>query len=194
MAMAPTNPVPPLSRPITWSRVVMRDACAALLHALPVHTFDVLEISGKKWSDFGFGRYQTADFPAFDLCKEALPETFDLIIAEQVFEHLLYPYRAGRHVLQMLKPGGYFLISTPFLVRVHAMPIDCTRWTELGLKHFLEECGFPLETIQTGSWGNRDCIIANFDDWVMYDPAQHDLRNEPDFPYHVWALAQGGPR
>lgn len=190
MAMDPAAP-PHLSvRPITWSRVVMRDACAAMLQVLPFERFEVLEISGRKWSDFGFQHYQTVDFPAFDICQEALPHTFDLIIAEQVFEHLRYPYRAGRNVLQMLKPGGYFLISTPFLVKVHHMPIDCTRWTELGLKYFLEECGFPLETIQTGSWGNRDCIIANFDEWVMYDPARHDLRDEPDFPYHVWALAQ----
>ncbi|WAS91500.1 hypothetical protein [Nannocystis punicea] len=84
-------------------------------------------------------------------------------------------------------------MSVPFLVKVHRYPVDCTRWTELGLKHFLHECGFPLAPIRTGSWGNRACVAANFDDWVVYDPAIHDLTDEPDFPYHVWALARREP-
>lgn len=180
----------PSVSPITWSRVVMKEACTQLLNALPCAEYSTLEISGHKWRTFGFKHYQTADYPDFDLCREVLPERFDLIIAEQVFEHLRYPYRAGRHVLEMLKPGGYFLISVPFLVKVHEIPIDCTRWTELGLKHFLEECGFPLDDIVTGSWGNRACIIANFEDWIMYNPPEHPLHNEPEFPYHVWALAR----
>lgn len=171
----------------------MNHACADLLHALPCATFDAFEISGRGWRDFGFASYRTADFPDFDICAVPLDETFDLIIAEQVFEHLLYPYRAGRNVYEMLRPGGWFLVSVPFLVKVHDYPIDCTRWTELGLKHFLHECGFPLESICTGSWGNRACIAANFAGWVVYDPATHDLSNEPEFPYHVWALARRNP-
>lgn len=168
----------------------MNQACRALVRDLPYTRFNTLEISGRKWQDMGFGRYSSVAWPDFDLCHQTLDERFDLIIAEQVFEHLLYPYRAGRHVLEMLQPGGYFLISVPFLVKIHDFPIDCTRWTELGLKHFLEECGFPLASIVTGAWGNRACIVANFDDWVMYEPDKHDLTHEPDFPYHVWALAQ----
>lgn len=168
----------------------MNRACADLLRTLPCTTFDALEISGRFWREFGFASYRTAEFPDFDLCAAPLAETFDLIIAEQVFEHLLYPYRAGRNVIEMLRPGGWFLVSVPFLVKVHDYPIDCTRWTELGLKHFLHECGFSLASIRTGSWGNRACIAANFAGWVVYDPATHDLTNEPEFPYHVWALAR----
>lgn len=168
----------------------MNQSCREWLQALPYTHFDALEIAGRTFATFGFARYQTADYPAYDVCAGPLEQTFDLIIAEQVFEHLLYPYRAGRHVHDMLRPGGWFLISVPFLVKVHGYPIDCTRWTELGLKHFLHECGFPLASIKTASWGNRDCIVANFTKWVVYEPSLHDLTNEPDFPYHVWALAQ----
>ena len=64
-------------------------------------------------------------------------ESFDLIIAEQVFEHLKWPYRAAKNVYRMLRPGGSFLITTPFLVRCHEMPDDCTRWTDTELKNFL---------------------------------------------------------
>ena len=90
----------------------------------------------------------------------------------------------------MLRAGGYFLVSTPFLVRIHDYPVDCTRWTEIGLKYFLAECGFALDGIQTGSWGNRACVKANFGGWVRYRRRLHNLKNEPDVPYHVWALAR----
>lgn len=185
------TPISP--RPTTWSRVVMNQACAALVRGLPHEQLDALEISGRHWQGFGFAGYRSASYPDYDVCAGPLAERFDLVIAEQVFEHLLYPYRAGRHVHAMLRPGGHFLVSVPFLVKVHDFPVDCTRWTELGLRHFLEECGFPLASIRTGSWGNRACIVANFEDWVMHDPAAHDLTNEPEFPYHVWALARRDP-
>ena len=173
-----------------WSRVVMRRECYHIIEELPLQELRALEISGNYFNKVSFKEYKTIQYPEYDICASSLPEEFDLIIAEQVFEHLLWPYRAGKNVYQMLKPGGYFLISTPFLVRIHNYPIDCTRWTELGLKYFLDECGFPLEKIKTSSWGNQACIKANFTGWVRYRRRIHSLINEPDFPYHVWALAQ----
>ncbi len=91
-----------------------------------------------------------------------LAERFDLIIADQVFEHLVAPYAAARNVHRMLKPGGHFMIMTPFMIRIHEVPIDCTRWTELSMKHFLVECGFDGASIRTASWGNTDAVKANF--------------------------------
>ena len=55
------------------------------------------------------GTYRSVDFPDYDLCAGALDEKFDIIIVEQVFEHLLWPYRAARNVFQMLNPNGALL-------------------------------------------------------------------------------------
>jgi SAM-dependent methyltransferase len=149
-----------------------------------------LEISGSHWANAGFASFRSVEYPNFDICSQRLPDTFDMIIAEQVFEHLLWPYRAGRNVFAMLRPGGYFLITTPFLYRVHEFPVDCSRWTELGLKYFLAECGFQLECIRAASWGNRQCVKAFLRDYIMYRPLVHSLKNEPGFPIVVWAIAQ----
>jgi SAM-dependent methyltransferase len=173
-----------------WSRVVMRRDCYHIIEELPFQQLRALEISGDHFNKVSFKEYKSIRYPEYDICASPLAEKFDLIIAEQVFEHLLWPYRAGKHVYQMLNSGGYFLISTPFLVRIHNYPIDCTRWTEIGLKYFLAECGFPLEKIKTSSWGNQACIKANFHEWVRFRHRIHSLDNEPDFPYHVWAFAQ----
>jgi SAM-dependent methyltransferase len=176
---------------VHWARVVMNRTTRGLVESLQPEKLSVLEISGNAWGRLGiFKEYKAVAYPDYDVSVSTLPQTFDLIIAEQVFEHLLWPYRAGRNVYQMINPGGYFLVTTPFLLRIHNHPFDCTRWTETGIKHLLAECGFPLEKIHTGSWGNRACIRANFRRWVPYKSRLHSLHNEPEFPVVVWALAQ----
>ncbi len=179
-----------------WFRIVMDDETKKLVDALPVNEMDALEISGGEWGQKGieFQSFKAVFWPEYDVCEGPLDETFDIIFAEQIFEHLLWPYRAGKHVYEMLNPGGYFLVTTPFLVRLHPNPHDCSRWTETGLQYFLAECGFPLDNIVTGSWGNRKCMNANFwttrRHWPKYQKRFHSLENEEGFPVAVWALAK----
>src|SRR5271169_988033 len=101
-----------------WLRVVMYRRCFEFIRGIRPGTLDVLEISGgPQWRRaLNFGSYTSTQFPEFDICSEALDREFDLIIADQVFEHLPWPMRAGRNVYKMLRPGGYFIIATPFLV------------------------------------------------------------------------------
>lgn len=175
-----------------WSRVVVRRAMREWIAELEPQRLRVLEISGEYWRRTPFAAYTSVRYPTYDLCAEPLNERFDLIIADQVFEHLLWPYRAGKNAHTMLDPGGHLLIATPFLVRIHNEPTDCSRWTETGLRHFLAECGFPIEQIRTGSWGNRAIVRAHLkpEGWVRYRRRLHPLYNEPTFPYHVWAIAR----
>jgi len=174
-----------------WTRIVPNREIRKFIDGLSPGDLKTLEISGATWGrKVSFKSYRSVHFPDFDICQSSLDETFDLIIAEHVFEHLLWPYRAGRNIYKMLNPGGWFLVETPFLVRVHNVPVDCSRWTETGLKHFLAECGFNVGQIQTGSWGNRACVKANFSKWAVYQPWLHSLKNEPNFPITIWALAR----
>jgi SAM-dependent methyltransferase len=174
-----------------WARVVMDRETDKLVRGLLKAPLDVLEISGDKWRSFPFASYRNASYPDYDVCREPLVlEGFDLIIAEQVLEHVLWPYRAVRHVWQMLRPGGFFLVTTPFMLRIHDYPVDCSRWTPTGLRHLLAEGGFPLEHIHADAWGNRACVRANLLRWRRWTPWLHSLRNEPDYPVVVWALAK----
>lgn len=164
-----------------------------IIESLDNSQLNVLEISGNNWANYPFKSYTSWHFPEFDICAE-LPDIhhkkYDLIIVEQVFEHLAYPQVAVRNIYKILKKNGYFLISTPFLIRRHDFPIDCTRWTALGLNFFLIEAGFEALNIKTNSWGNKSCLIANLDIWVIYNKYLHTLKNEPKFPVVVWGLAQ----
>lgn len=174
-----------------WVRVIMYQRCFEFIRQLGPETLDVMEISGgPQWiREFEFRSYTNLDFPSFDICSETVDKQFDLIIADQIFEHLRWPYRAGRNAFSMLKPGGHFVIVTPFLIRVHKVPIDCSRWTEDGLSYLLQECGFPAHEIRTDSWGNRACVKGNFSNWKK-GGFFRSLTNEPDFPVMVWAFAR----
>jgi hypothetical protein len=178
-----------------WARVVLNREVRAVVRSLRPEGLDALEISGNFWKspEWPFRSYTSVSWPEYDVCARTLGEAaFDLILAEQVFEHLLWPYRAARNVYAMLRPGGYFLISTPFLLKIHLCPVDCSRWTETGLQYLLAEAGFTLDAIKTGSWGNRACVVANFSRWEVFNSTRHSLENEADFPIVVWALARKG--
>ncbi len=178
-----------------WSRIQMYETLFRQVRELNPEGLSSLEISSggstSPWRQLGFAAYKDVDYPDFDICHDVLNEQFDVIIADQVFEHLLWPHRAARHVYAMLKPGGRFIVTTPFLIRYHPCPIDCSRWTETGLKHLLAEAGFQLGDIETGSWGNKACVLANLHppDWAAFGWGR-SLANDTDFPVVVWAIAQ----
>lgn len=177
------------SRP-QWVRYVMDAATAARVQQMPYRDYSALEISGNKWACFGFRKYRTVDYDEYDVCSGVLPETYDIIIIEQVLEHVLWPQRAVKNLFSMVAPQGYLLVTTPFMVGVHHAPIDCSRWTELGMKQLLCEAGFSADAISTGGWGNRQCIKASFRRVPRYHPLWHSLENEPKFPQVIWAFAQ----
>src|SRR4051794_10282400 len=71
-----------------WTRRVPDIEVRKLVAALDPASLSVLEISGRVWAEYGFREYERVEFPAFDLCADVLPRSFDLVIAEHVFEHL----------------------------------------------------------------------------------------------------------
>lgn len=179
-----------MGKPADWVRIVMNRETENWLRDLDTANMDALEISGHKWQRFDFRSYRNSEYPALDICENKPDGMYGIIIAEQVWEHLKYPYRATRNVLESLTPGGYFLVTLPFLIRCHPHPIDCSRWTATGLKYFFEECGFDPASIRTDQWGNRDALVANLNAWTRFDEDHHSLENEVDFPVAVWGLAR----
>ncbi len=172
-----------------WARVVCIEDWKRFLAALPVASLSALEISPGEvshWRNAGFASYQAVQFPDFDITREVLPGCFDVIVAEHVFEHLRDPHAAARNVHSMLADQGVFLITTPFLIRVHGYPDDFTRWTPSGLHAFLQDCRF---TAEVKAWGNRRAVAENLRRWPAYGWGR-SLRNEPDFPLVVWAYAR----
>ena len=122
--------------------------------------------------------------------QEHLALFLNIFVLEHVLEHVTEPCRTIQNVFKLLNPSGYILITTPFLVKIHNAPQDCTRWTPIGLRNLLINEGFDKNNMVTGQWGNKSCIKANFKHWVKYNPLFHSLKNEEMFPAVVWCLAR----
>ncbi|MCZ0810745.1 MAG: methyltransferase domain-containing protein [Pseudomonadota bacterium] len=180
------------------NRVVMQRSSRQWLEALPLAEMDAAEVSGKFGMRFTFRSYNRFRFPKYDICegpyrgKDGEVARFDLVLANQVWEHLDRPYAATRNVLEMLRPGGYFWVAVPFYIPYHGDPVDCSRWSARGLKNLLIEAGFEEDAIRAQQWGNRSAAMRNFETpWPPpYERGRDVLTNEPDFPICSWALAQ----
>lgn len=184
---------------VSLNRVVMQSSSRRMIHALGPEALDAAEISGKWGARFPFKSYAQFRYPEYDICEglflergSGAPVAFDLILANQVWEHLDRPYAATRHVYAMLRPGGFFWLAVPFVAPLHAAPQDCSRWSARGLANLLIEGGFDAEAIHAEQWGNRQAALRNFEEaWPpKHDPEVDDLKNDPDMPISAWALAQ----
>jgi SAM-dependent methyltransferase len=178
---------------VHWCRVVMNRECDALIDALDTGSRTCLEISGQssRWANRQWASYAATAYPEYDVCDKPLPGEWDVVIAEQVLEHLADPQKALDNIYAMLRSGGVALITTPFLIKFHAFPKDYSRWTEDGMREELKRSKFSQVTV--GSWGNRECLLAdmtNDENWTYYRARRHSLRNDPRFPIVVWAFAQ----
>jgi SAM-dependent methyltransferase len=175
-----------------WQRIVMNDAIGAQITSLGPERLRAAEISGDTHAARNWKDYTSLSYPAFDICAPIEnPASFDVVICEQVLEHVPDPCLAARNLRELCVPGGHVIVSTPFLIRVHEMALihdmrDYWRFTPRGLQTLLERADLVVDKVD--SWGNRDCVVGNFDAWPGFRWWQ-SLRNEPDLPVQVWAFA-----
>ena len=177
-----------------WQRVVLNAAVDRHLRSLDPPRRSAVEISGDAHARRPWRRYESLQYPEFDLCAPlGTPAAFDIVICEQVLEHVPDPCAAAENLRRLCAPGGHVVVSTPFLIRVHELwgMQDYWRFTPRGLRTLLERAGLRVETVAT--WGNRRCIAGNLDRWPAHR-RWHSLRDEPDMPVQVWAFARNhGP-
>ncbi len=174
-----------------WQRVVLNRSVTAHLLSLEPSRRDAAEISGDAQAAHGWRSFTSLNYPEFDLCASLMTaERFDVVICEQVLEHVIDPVAAAVNLRGLCRPGGHVVVSTPFLIRIHELPMfgmrDYWRFTPHGLQRLLEGAGLVVDSIRW--WGNRRCVNANFARWPAYRRWQ-SLRNEPDIPVQVWAFA-----
>jgi SAM-dependent methyltransferase len=64
-------------------------------------------------------------------------ESFDAVFLMEVLEHVPAPDLAISEIHRVLAPGGWLVLSTPFVFEIHEAPHDYFRFTEHGLRHLL---------------------------------------------------------
>lgn len=68
--------------------------------------------------------------------------SFDVVISTEVLEHVPDPDLYLMEVKRVLKPGGMFFFTVPFLMSLHEVPHDYYRYTPFALEKIFGRVGF----------------------------------------------------
>jgi SAM-dependent methyltransferase len=98
------------------------------------------------------------DYPQVDIqnMSDYVNNVWDILVVDQVLEHVQRPWLAAEEIYRVLKPGGYAIVNTPYLHPIHLCPLDCWRISPDGYKVLFPAERF--ETVGNGMWGNRNII------------------------------------
>lgn len=116
--------------------------------------------------------------PGVDLVADAhdlhmvADNTVDLVISISTLEHVRYPNKVVSEIYRILKPGGIFYVSVPFIFNFHSDPHDNYRWTEDGVRIMCEH----FECIESGY--NRGPASAMTQLLVHFNALLFSFRNK----------------
>jgi len=102
--------------------------------------------------------------------------SFDCAFGTEVLEHCPNPEVILKEVNRVLKPGGVFFFTVPFLWNLHETPHDEYRYTPFALKRHLENSGFSsIEINATGGWHASMAQMLGL--WVRRSQISQKKRN-----------------
>lgn len=106
------------------------------------------------YTDVAFGRHVSCICDAHDL--PFADNSFDMIIATAVLEHVADPGRCVAEFVRTLRPNGFVYAMTPFLQPVHMRAHDFTRFTYLGHRRLFRH----FDDIQSGIFAGPATVLA----------------------------------
>jgi len=85
-------------------------------------------------------------------------DSFEVVISTEVLEHVPNPELYLAEVKRVLKPGGLFFFTVPFLMSLHEVPNDYYRYTPFSLEIIFKKAGF--ESISIKPMGGYNAALA----------------------------------
>jgi SAM-dependent methyltransferase len=169
--------------PIHLTRFYMYHHLESVLSKLSVHGH-VLSISGRgpivDMLGTRIAHVEETEYPEVDI--QALPymdSSFDVVISDQVLEHVFSPAQAVKESVRVVRPDGLIIHTTCFMNPIHLYPLDLWRFSPTALAHLAGNA----KVIEAGGWGNRSALL-----FVLMDVGHHLIPVHPDHPLHRIAL------
>lgn len=75
--------------------------------------------------------------------------SLDLVISQEVLEHIEDPWETVSEVQRILRPGGIFYCQVPFMIGFHPGPSDYWRFTRQGLEQMFTSENWQIAELQT---------------------------------------------
>jgi len=158
--------VPAMQRAASFATGTCVDIGCGLRRYEPIYRTKVSAYIGLDWP-------QNLDRARPDVMADAqqVPLTdqcADTVLATELMEHLPDPAIFLREVTRILRPGGVFIFSVPFLEPLHEEPRDYLRFTPYSLGRLMQQWGFVIETLeQRGGWWS--VVLGSFINQAIYD-------------------------
>jgi len=113
----------------------------------------------------GLDRAGPLSVPTHVGSAESLPfkdESFDVVLATQVYEHLPEPEIAIAEAVRVLSPGGRLIITVPGVWPTHEAPHDYWRFTRFGLLALVERSSLSCQELRPlgGTWATIGQMVA----------------------------------
>jgi SAM-dependent methyltransferase len=100
--------------------------------------------------------------------KTTLPDNYaDIILSNQVLEHVDTPPGYLQEALRILKPGGVIILTTHGYWFYHPTPNDYWRWTSTGLRKIIEAESFEVVSFN-GILGLSASGMQLFQDGILF--------------------------
>ncbi len=116
---------------------------------------------------------KAVEYPEWDLERvyQAHDGEYDVVVADQVLEHVERPWLAADEIRRITATGGLAVVCTPFLHPIHPNPLDCWRIAPDGYKVLFPESVW--EWVTFGMWGTREIL-----DWILRHPMSRGMTGD----------------
>jgi len=138
------------------------------------------------------------DYPEVDMQKLPFEERrFDVVISDQVIEHLEDPKEAIKESYRVLNNGAIAIHSSCFINYIHRCPKDFWRFSPDALRYLCQDFS---EILYCEGWGNRVAILLCFLGerfrFMRIPEIKWSIRrliatyNEEGYPIVTWVVAK----
>ncbi len=152
----------------------------------------VLDIGGSRKSGYqelvgGEHTWTVANYgdmhPGEDLnfnAEEKFPledKSYDNVVTMNVIEHIFDTHNLFAEVARVIKPGGLFVSSVPYMHHIHGSPDDYVRYTESAYRKFAERYGFEIVEIKILGYGLFSLMYQNVGGWFYFSFLKLIMKN-----------------
>lgn len=130
----------------------VRRALGEALSTLPADGFGLNVGAGRTRIDPRVRNLDIFAGPNIDYVGRAeeipLPDgSVDLVITQEVLEHVADPFKAIQEIGRVLKPGGTLYVQLPFVIGYHPGPTDFWRFTREGIVRLVQSAGLECREV-----------------------------------------------
>lgn len=196
-----------------WVRAVyygrMKSICGELFTDEPPSVLQIVEYTEEAGAipqiitEFATVHLTLAPYPEYDIQAAQFPDDeFDVVVADQVLEHIPHVMKAVKECVRITKVGGILMFGTPWIYPYHAMGEWKDYWRISRDAYAMMFDEFGVETIEIDGWGHKEALVfgsltdgfgflsTNRTVEMGLDAKLFDVANNPDYAIEVWAVGR----